>query len=75
MSVVMLHVGYVQNSAPGFLMPSLESSEIVIAVPVTYTSLFTTTAVIVFSTITPVTGGYLDKAPFSFTLSFAASLS
>lgn len=56
-------------------MPSLESSEIVIAVPVTYTSLFTTTAVIVFSTITPVTGGYLDKAPFSFTLSFAASLS
>lgn len=57
------------------LMAALESPEMVTVVPVTYTSLFAAATVTIFSTITPVAGGYLEKAHFGFTLSFAASLS
>lgn len=55
-------------------MAALGSTEIVIVMPVPYTNIFTTTAVIIFSTIMPVTGEYLEKAHFSFTLSFCILL-
>lgn len=67
-SVVMLCVGEIQNSDPKCLIAELETTEIVIAMPVTNTNLFAITAVIA------ITGGYLEKAHFSFTLSFCSLL-
>lgn len=70
----MLLVGYIQNSAPGCPMVALKTTSTVIAMPVTYTNLFATTAVAIFSTMTPITGGYLEKDHFSFTLFFSSLL-
>lgn len=53
-------------------MAALVSAEMVIAMAVTYTKLLATTAVTIFSTIIPVTGGYLEKAHFSFAISFCS---
>lgn len=50
-------------------MVALEKAEIVTAMPVTYINLLATSVVGISGTITPVTGGYLEKAHFSFPLS------
>lgn len=73
-AVVMLHVRYIQGSVPGCLLAALKTTKIVIAMPVTYTNLFATTVVDIFSIIIPITGGYLEKAHFSFTLFFCSVL-
>lgn len=70
MPVVVVHVGYIQAAVPGCLGAALKTTATVIAMPVTYTSLSATPIVDISTTVTPITRGYLEKARFSFTLSF-----
>lgn len=71
----MLCVGYIQSSAPECLMAALESTEIVIAMPVPYTNIFTITAVIIFRTIILSQEGIWRKLILALLFPFAASLS
>lgn len=56
-------------------MVTFKTTNVVIAMPITYTNLFATTAVTIFSTMTPITGGYLEKIILALFFSLAASLS